>query len=90
MMYWKNVNKTLTISSLLLVITLLIQFYFTSRFIPSFAKEGDAVISKVTLTYGKDKQDYRYREVEYQLVPFWLNRYELHVYINFDNGESVK
>ncbi|CAH8207829.1 conserved hypothetical protein [Vibrio aestuarianus] len=90
MMYWKNVNKTIGILSLLLIITLLIQFYFATSFIPSFAKEGDAVISKVTLTYGKDKQDYRYREVEYQLVPFWLNRYELLVYINFDNGESVK
>ncbi|MEZ8197073.1 hypothetical protein [Vibrio cortegadensis] len=90
MKYWKSVNKILTISSMLLVITLLIQFCLAIYLTPSFVRKPDTVINKVILTYGEDKQDYRYREIEYRLVPFWLNRYELLAHIRFDNGESLK
>lgn len=87
---WKYANKTIGILSLLLIITLLIQFYFATSFMPSFVNKTDTVISKVILTYGEEKQDSRYREINYTLVPFFLNRYELLAHIQFDSGESVK
>ncbi|AEH33039.1 hypothetical protein DEB41_06980 [Vibrio anguillarum] len=87
---WKYVNKTIGILSLLLIITLLIQFYLATSFTPSFVNKTETVISKVVLTYGEEKQDSRYREVSYTLVPFFLNRYGLLANIKFDSGESVK
>ncbi|EHW0692186.1 hypothetical protein K1B30_000455 [Vibrio parahaemolyticus] len=87
---WKHVNKAIGILSLLLIIILLIQIYFATSYIPSFANKTDTVINKVILTYGEDKQDYRYREISYTLVPFFLNRYELLANIQFDSGEYVK
>ncbi|EGR0107139.1 hypothetical protein FR270_23625, partial [Vibrio vulnificus] len=87
---WKYVNKTIGVLSLLLIITLLIQFYFANSFTPSFVNKTETVISKVVLTYGEEKRDSRYREVSYRLVPFFLNRYELLANIKFDSGKSVK
>lgn len=87
---WKYVNKTIGVLSLLLIITLLIQFYFATSFTPSFVNKTETVISKVVLTYGEEKRDSRYREVSYTLVPFFLNRYELLANIKFDSGEFVK
>ncbi|WP_440887700.1 hypothetical protein [Vibrio sp. WZ-1] len=87
---WKYANKAIGILSLLLIITLLIQIYVATSFIPSFVNKTDTVISKVILTYGEEKQDSRYREISYTLVPFFLNRYELLAHIQFDSGESVK
>ncbi|EGQ9479192.1 hypothetical protein F3526_25670, partial [Vibrio parahaemolyticus] len=72
---WKHVNKVIGILSLLLIIIFLIQIYFATSYIPSFVNKTDTVINKVILTYGEDKQDYRYREISYTLVPFFLNRY---------------
>ena len=50
----------------------LIQIYIATSFIPSFVNKTDTVISKVILTYGEDEQDYRYREISYTLVLFFL------------------
>jgi hypothetical protein len=85
-----NASKCFTGLSILLTIGILFQIWLATFSVPNFIKANQLVINKVVMTYGVEKSDYKSRTIEYRLVPYWLNRYELLAEINFDNGDSIK